>query len=69
MRGKRPDFTDPKVLVISLAHACEVLGIAKSTATHAYKDTGCLIEGLPVLTVGKRCLVSAVLLREKLGIK
>ena len=69
MSTKRPDFTDPKVLVISLAHACEVLGIAKSTATHAYKDTGCLIEGVPVLKVGKRALVSATLLREKLGIK
>jgi len=69
MKNKRPDFTNPKVLVISLAHACEILGIAKSTGTHAYKDTGCLIEGVPVLSVGKRCMVSAILLRERLGIK
>jgi hypothetical protein len=69
MNTKRPDFTDPKVLVISLAHACEILGIAYSTGTHAHQDTGCLIQGVPVLTVGKRCIVSAILLREKLGIK
>ena len=69
MNAKRPDFTNPKVLVISLAHACEILGIAKSTGTHAYQNTGYLIEGIPVLTVGKRCIVSAILLREKLGIK
>jgi len=69
MSTKRPDFTNPNVLVISLAHACEILGIAKSTGTHAYQNTGCLIEGVPVLLVGKRCLVSAILLRKKLGIK
>ena len=69
MSAKRPDFTNPKVLVISLAHACEILGIAYSTGTHAYKNTGCLVEGVPVLRVGKRCIVSALLLRQKLGIK
>ena len=69
MSAKRPDFTNPKVLVISLAHACEVLGIAYSTGTHAYQDTGCIIEGVPVLAVGKRRIVSAILLRQKLGIK
>lgn len=69
MNAKQPDFTNPKVSVVTFDHACEILGVATSTARKAEKKTGCLIDGVPVLKIGTKWLVSAILLREKLGIK
>jgi len=58
---------DPKRVTISVSQAADVLGIAKSTAHNAYKETGVLMEGVPVLRVGKRRVVSVTLLRAALG--
>ena len=58
---------DPRRVTISVSQAADVLGIAKSTAHNAYKETGVLVEGVPVLRVGKRRVVSVTLLRAALG--
>ncbi len=58
---------DPRRVTISVSQAADVLGIAKSTAHNAYKETGVLMEGVPVLQVGKRRVVSVTLLRAALG--
>ena len=58
---------DPKRVTISVSQAADVLGIAKSTAHNAYKESGVLMEGVPVLRVGKRRVVSVTLLRAALG--
>jgi hypothetical protein len=58
---------DPRRVTISVSQAADVLGIAKSTAHNAYKESGVLMEGVPVLRVGKRRVVSVTLLRAALG--
>ena len=58
---------DPGRITISVSQASRVLGIAKSTAHNAYKSTGVLMEGVPVLRVGKRRVVSVMHLRAALG--
>jgi hypothetical protein len=60
---------DPTRLVVSLSQASEILGIAKSTGHNAYKATGLLMEGVPVLKVGKRRVISTMKLRSALGIE
>ena len=58
---------DPGRVTISVSQAADVLGIAKSTAHNAYKESGVLMEGVPVLRVGKRRVVSVLHLRAALG--
>lgn len=59
---------DPTTVAVSVAQASEILGIAKSTAHNAYRETGYLCAGVPVLRVGKRCIVPITYLRAALGI-
>lgn len=61
---------DPNRLTVSVAQAAKILGIAKSTASHAYRTTtpGFIIDGVPVLRAGKRCVVSTTHLRRALGL-
>ena len=59
---------DTSIHAVSVAQAAEILGIARSTASHAIRKTGVLVEGVPVMRVGKRQLVSTTHLRDVLGI-
>ena len=59
---------DTSVHAISVADAADILGIARSTASHAIRKTGVLVEGVPVMRAGKRQLVSTTHLRDVLGI-
>jgi hypothetical protein len=59
---------DPQVHAISISQACEILDIARSTASHAIRQTGVLVEGVPVMRAGKRQMVSTSHLRMVLGI-
>jgi len=61
-------LADPQVLTVSLTVAAELVGVAKSTATTAARATGELLPGVPVMRVGRRCLVSTRHLRGVLGI-
>jgi hypothetical protein len=61
-------LNDPTRLTLSMAQAAQVLGISKSTASHQYKRTGYLTEGVRVLRIGKRCVVSCAELRRALGL-
>ena len=61
-------LNDPNVVTLSVSQACMILGVSKATAHNAYKKTGFLLEGVPVIRVGKRCVVSASLLRTALGL-
>jgi len=54
---------------MSIDQVCEILGISRSTAYSAIKRTGFVIEGVPILRIGDRLLMSAYLLREILGIQ
>ncbi len=54
---------------MSVDQVCEVLGISRSTAFSAIKRTGVVIEGVPILRIGDRLLMSAYLLRQILGIE
>lgn len=62
-------LNDPKRVCVSMSEAAEILGIAKSTAHSAYSATGSLIEGVPVMRVGKRLIVSLFALRAALAIE
>lgn len=61
-------LTDPRRVTVSVAQASAILGIARSTAHNAYKSTGQLSDGIPVMRVGRRYVVSVFLLRAALGI-
>ena len=61
-------LTNPTRLVVSVSQAAVCLGIAKSTAHNAYRDTGFLTTGVPVLRIGKRCVVATAHLRAVLGL-
>jgi hypothetical protein len=60
-------LADPTRVTVSVSQASMILGIAKSTAHSAYKQTGFLMAGVPVLRLGKRCVVSVSHLRSVLG--
>ena len=69
---KRPAIellNDPSVAAMSIADACRILGIARSTAAYAYTNTGQLCDGVPVITIGRRRIVSTRHLRQALGIE
>ena len=64
----RDALYDTSIQAVSVAQAAEILGIARSTASHAIRKTGVLVEGVPVMRVGKRQLISTTHLRDVLGI-
>jgi len=63
---------DPNRLTVSVTQAAAILGISKSTASKAYRATGFLVEGVPVLRTSEskrgRCVVSTTHLRRVLGL-
>ena len=61
-------LSDPNRLTVSVKQAAEILGISRSTASHHYRRTGYVIDGVRVLRAGKRCVVSTSELRQALGI-
>jgi hypothetical protein len=61
-------LNDPTVAAVSASEAARILGIARSTAAHAYTTTGQLCHGVPVITIGRRRIVSTRHLRAVLGI-
>jgi len=61
-------LNDPTVAAVSVSEAARILGIARSTAGNAYTTTGKLCDGVPVITVGRRRIVSTRHLRAVLGI-
>lgn len=60
-------LNDPTHLTFTVSESAVLLGISKSTASHAYRRTGYLTDGVRVLRIGKRCVVSAAELRRALG--
>jgi hypothetical protein len=61
-------LSDPHIHTVSLSIAARLVGVARSTATEAHIRTGCLMPGVPVIKIGRRCLVSTTHLRAALGI-
>jgi len=63
---------DSSHLTVSVAQAAAILGISKSTACKAYRATGFIVDGVPVLRTSHtgrgRCVVSTVHLRHVLGL-
>ena len=59
---------DPAVAALTLAEAAQVLGVAHSTVHKAHRDTGHVTEGVPTFRVGRRVMVPAQALRDRLGI-
>jgi hypothetical protein len=59
---------DPELVTVSVSQAAQILGVARSTAHKQYSTTGLLMPGVPVLKVGKRCVVSLAHLRSALGL-
>ena len=64
----RSILSDPNTHTVSLSVAAKLVGVARSTATEAHIRTGCLMPGVPVIKIGRRCLVSTTHLRAALGI-
>lgn len=60
-------LNDHTRVCVSISQAAQILGVAKSTAHVAYKKTGCLTDGVPVMRVGARLVVSLGALRTALA--
>ena len=60
-------LNNPMALTVSVSQAALILGIAKSTA-HKECRSGFLTEGVPVIQIGRRRLISITHLRVKLGL-
>jgi hypothetical protein len=58
---------DPDTVTITVEQARLLLGVGRTTAIGAYQRTGFLIPGVPVIRVGRRCVVSTSHLRAALG--
>lgn len=58
---------DPNVVTVSVETARRLLGVGRTTAITAYRTTGHLTTGVPVIRVGRRCVVSTAHLRAALG--
>jgi hypothetical protein len=61
-------LNDPGRVTVSVSQAAIILGVAKSTAHNSYKKSGYLCDGVPVMRVGRRCVVSIAHLRSALGL-
>lgn len=59
---------DPQRLTITVSQAAVLLGVSVSTAHHAHRRTGYLMDGVQVLRVGRRCVVSTAQMRRALGL-
>ncbi len=62
-------LNDPDVFTISVKKAAEAIGVSRSTMAVAYRETGFIMEGVPVIYIGKRVMVPTRPLRQALGIK
>ena len=60
---------DPDRRTITIAQAAAIWCVSVSTAHNAHRRTGYLMDGVPVLRVGRRCVVSTSQLRRALGIR
>jgi hypothetical protein len=60
---------DPDRLTITITQAAAILCVSASTAHKHHRRTGYLMDGVPVLRVGRRCVVSTSALRRALGIR
>ena len=58
---------DPDRSTVTVSQAAAILGVSAATAHHAHRRSGYLIEGVPVLRCGRRCVVSTAHLRLALG--
>lgn len=63
------DIYNKNIFTMSMRETCKALGIAYVTGLKNYKETGQLTEGVPVIKIGRKLLVSTEPLRQKLGIK
>lgn len=61
-------LNDPNIAAISATKAADLLGISKNTASFNYRQNGFLLPNVPVLSVGRRRIVSTFHLREALGL-
>ena len=64
--NKQPSLPQDS-LVLTLDHACRLLGIAKSTAVKAIANSGEILPGVPVIKVGSTVRVPTLKLKMALG--
>jgi hypothetical protein len=60
-------LNDPNILMLSTREAAFILGVAYTTVYEAVKKTGCVMNDVEVVRVGKRILVPTIALRKALG--
>ena len=68
--AERTNYTellnDPNTVTLSMTEACHILGISTALASNMAK-TGQLCDGVPIIRVGRRAIISARQLRAVLG--
>ena len=59
---------DASVTTITVTQAAAILGVSAAAAHRAHRRTGYILDGVPVLRVGRRCVVSTAAMRRALFI-
>ena len=59
---------DKSRATISVVEAAIILGVCRATAFAIIQKTGFLMQGVPVIKVGKRCVISLAHLRTALNL-
>lgn len=59
---------DASVTTISVTQAAAILGVSAAAAHRSHRRTGYILDGVPVLRVGRRCVVSTAAMRRALFI-
>jgi len=59
---------DASITTITVSQAAAILGVSAAAAHRSHRRTGYIIDGVAVLRVGRRCVVSTAAMRRALSI-
>jgi len=59
---------DASVITVTVTQAAAIIGVSPAAAHRSHRRTGYILDGVPVLRVGRRCVVSTAALRRALSI-
>jgi hypothetical protein len=59
---------DASIVTITVTQAAAIIGVSAAAAHRSHRRTGYILDGVPVLRVGRRCVVSTAALRRALSI-
>jgi|DEB0MinimDraft_3_1074331.scaffolds.fasta_scaffold18150_4 hypothetical protein len=58
---------DASIVTITVTQAAAIIGVSAAAAHRSHRRTGYILDGVPVLRVGRRCVVSTAAMRRALS--